>query len=237
MPAFLNDITPFYGTQERNEKGETLEEFLDVYDPHRYEQPSVTADILVVKHPISFTSVENGLQILLVKRSNHPSIGRWALPGGFVNIREDVLAAAARELEEETGISNLPLEQIHTWGNWRRDPRTRIITVSHLALVNEDLLVRAGDDAADACFFHLTCDLCESHEANGCLQEVYRFSLFNQEQMIHHTFTIIESSRTDSLLPQYDYQLLENSGIAFDHPLVIGQGILYIKHLLSSRHH
>lgn len=235
MPAFLNDLTPFYGTRERNAKGETLKDFLDAYDPHRYEQPSFTADILVVKHPVPFKSVENGLQLLMVKRSNHPSIGKWALPGGFVNIREDVQTAAARELEEETGISSLPMEQIHTWGNWNRDPRARIITVAHLALVKEDVPIRAGDDAADACFFHLTCDLCDSNKTNGCLKEFYRFCLFNQEKKIRHTFTIIESSQTDSLLPQYDYHLVENSGIAFDHPLVIGQGILYIKRLLSSK--
>lgn len=235
MPAFLDDITPFYGTVEKNKKGETLEEFLHAYDPHHYEQPSVTADILVVKHPDPLNDVEQGLQLLMVKRSNHPSIGKWALPGGFVNIREDVQTAAARELEEETGLSHLPLEQIHTWGDWKRDPRARIITVAHLALIKEDCAVRAGDDAADACFFHLTCHLCSSKHEHGCLTETYAFSLFNEERNVHLSFKLQESSRTDSLLPQYKYHLLENDGVAFDHPIVIGQGILHIRHLLSTR--
>lgn len=235
MPAFLEDITPFYGTVETNKKGENLEEFLSAYDPRHYEQPSVTADILVVAHPSHFDSIEHGLRLLMVKRSNHPSIGKWALPGGFVNMREDVLAAAARELEEETGIKGLPLEQIHTWGDWKRDPRTRIITVAHLALVEEGLPVRAGDDAADACFFDLTCRLLDSKEEQDILTETYHFHLSNSSKSVSLSFTLQETSRTDSLLPQYDYQLLENDGVAFDHPLVIGQGILYIKHLLSQR--
>lgn len=235
MPAFLDDITPFYGTVERNQKGETLEEFLEAYDPHHYEQPSVTADILVVEHPASFHSIETGLRLLMVKRSNHPSIGKWALPGGFVNIREDVQAAAARELEEETGLTGLPLEQIHTWGDWKRDPRARIITVAHLALVEAGLPVRAGDDAADACFFDLACRLLDAEEEHGSLTETWQFHLSNASRNTELSFTLQECSRTDSLLPQYTYRLLENDGVAFDHPFVIGQGILYIRHLLSSR--
>lgn len=235
MPAFLDDITPFYGTKEKNAAGQTLEEFLAAYDPRRYEQPSVTADILVVQHPTPFTTVEHGLKLLMVQRSNHPSIGKWALPGGFVNIREDVQDAAARELLEETGISGLPLEQLCAWGNWKRDPRTRIITVSHLALVEEGMAVQAGDDAADACFFDLTCGLEERRESHGARQETYRFSLTNEKRAVSLSFLLREDSRTDSLLPQFTYHLLENDGVAFDHPSVIGQGILYLKRLLTAR--
>lgn len=235
MPAFFDDITPFYGAVKRNEKGQTLEEFLDAYDPRHYEQPSVTADILVVAHPSDFNRVEEGLSLLMVKRANHPSIGKWALPGGFVDIKEDVQDAAARELMEETGLSQLPLEQIHTWGDWKRDPRARIITVAHLALVEEGRLVRAGDDAADACFFSLSCHCLDSVEESGRLTETYRFSLSNAERKEHLSFTLQESSRTDCLLPQYEYRLLANEGVAFDHPFVIGQGILYLKRRLAMR--
>lgn len=86
----------------------------------------------------------------MIKRGNHPSIGYWALPGGFVELREDMDQAAARELEEETGVKGLPLQQLRTWGSYDRDPRWRVITTSYLALVEGELPVKAGDDAADA---------------------------------------------------------------------------------------
>ena len=81
MPAFLEDIRPFYGNRERNDMGQTLEEFLEAYDPKRYEQPSVTVDTLVVQHPNQFDTVNQGLKVLMIQRGNHPSIGKWALPG------------------------------------------------------------------------------------------------------------------------------------------------------------
>ena len=86
----------------------------------------------------------------MVKRSNHPSIGFWATPGGFVELKEDISEGAARELEEETCVKGLPLRQMRTWGEWQRDPRWRIITTSYLALVEGDLKVQAADDAKDA---------------------------------------------------------------------------------------
>ena len=65
----------------------------------------------------------NALEVLLVKRSNHPSIGFWALPGGFINLREDLEETARRELQEETGVSGLCMEQIAVYGAMDRDPR------------------------------------------------------------------------------------------------------------------
>ena len=99
----------------------------------------------------------NQLKVLLVRRSNHPSIGFWALPGGFAEMRENLEDTARRELEEETGVKELPLEQFAVYGDYDRDPRTRVITTAYLSLVNEqDITVRAGDDAADAAW----CSLC-----------------------------------------------------------------------------
>ena len=147
--AFLDDLTRFYGTGERNGAGQNLEEFLETYDAKKYDCPSNTTDIIVIKCKEKLVRWGQPLQVLLVKRSNHPSIGCWATPGGFVEMKENLQEGAARELEEETGVKGLPLQQLLTWGDYDRDPRWRVITTSFLALVEGDIPVKAGDDAAD----------------------------------------------------------------------------------------
>ena len=148
--AFLSDLRRFYGTGEKNPAGQSLEEFLEHYNPAKYESLCNTADIVVVRCEEKLTHWGQPLKVLMVKRSNHPSIGFWATPGGFVELKEDISEGAARELEEETCVKGLPLRQMRTWGEWQRDPRWRIITTSYLALVEGDLKVQAADDAKDA---------------------------------------------------------------------------------------
>jgi 8-oxo-dGTP diphosphatase len=116
------------------------------YDPSDYERPSVTVDVVI------FTLVEQDLQVLLIRRKRSPFAGYWAIPGGFVGIDESLEAAALRELEEETGVRDVYIEQLYTFGDPDRDPRTRVITVAYFALVPETRLpaLRPGDDAADA---------------------------------------------------------------------------------------
>ena len=115
-----------------------------------YPRPSVTADVVV------FTLRENDLQVLLVRRKYPPFEGMWAIPGGFVDIDESLEDAALRELEEETGIRDVYLEQLYTFGRPDRDPRGRVITVAYFALAPADALrPRAGDDAAEARFWSI----------------------------------------------------------------------------------
>ena len=151
MPSFLSDLSKFQGTGEKNADGKTLEEFLEEYDSYRYQTPSCTTDAVIFAHSGKLEKCLEGLKLLLVKRSNHPSIGYWALPGGFINIKENLDDTARRELEEETGVKGLLMEQIATYGDYDRDPRARVITTAYMSLVDEkDLKVQAGDDAADA---------------------------------------------------------------------------------------
>jgi 8-oxo-dGTP diphosphatase len=90
------------------------------------------------------------LEVLLIERRYAPFQGRWAIPGGFVHVAESLEAAARRELEEETGVRAGYLEQLYTFGDPQRDPRGRVITVAYVALVPEEVVARAGDEAAAA---------------------------------------------------------------------------------------
>lgn len=129
----------------------TEEEFLKNYNPNHYESPSVTADILIF-----MMNREQKLQLLLIRRGGHPFKGKWAIPGGFVNINESLEEAAARELKEETGLEGIYLEQLYTFGAVNRDQRKRVISVAYIALVPARRLnFKAGDDAADACLFEV----------------------------------------------------------------------------------
>ena len=135
-----------------DENGLTEEEFLSQYQPRDYERPSVTVDMLI----FAVDKSGENKRLLLIKRKNHPYLGCWALPGGFVEMKESLREAAARELEEETGVKGMRLEQLYTFGEVERDPRTRIISVAFMAVVDdEELSVRAGDDAAEAVWFRV----------------------------------------------------------------------------------
>ena len=110
----------------------------------KFQYPAVSVDVVI------FTLREDDLQVLLVQRRNPPFEKRWAIPGGFVEKDESLKVAARRELAEETGVRDVYLEQLYTFGDPGRDPRGRVITVAYLALVPSPLCVEAGSDASDA---------------------------------------------------------------------------------------
>ena len=108
-----------------------------------YPRPSVAVDLVIVR------SVADEPQVLLIRRGAPPYEGQWALPGGFVDIDESLDDAASRELYEETGLSSIYTEQLHTFGDIDRDPRGRVISLAYVAVVPADIDgLRAGDDAA-----------------------------------------------------------------------------------------
>lgn len=118
-----------------------------------HPRPSVTVDVVI------FTLRDSALQVLLIRRKNPPFQGVWAIPGGFVGMDESLEEAALRELEEETGVHDVYLEQLYTFGDPDRDPRGRTITVAYFALVPATAISpHAGDDAAEACWWSV-CDL------------------------------------------------------------------------------
>ncbi len=115
---------------------------------HLYENPSVTVDIIV------FTIIDDDLKVILVNRKYDPFKGKWAIPGGFVRANESLENAAKRELMEETNVKNIYLEQLYTFGNPKRDPRGRVISVAYFALVSPgNIDLKATSDASDAKWF------------------------------------------------------------------------------------
>lgn len=188
---YLDEIgnRKFIGTGEKNQQGEDLNEFLSKYNPNKYQNPCNTVDMLV------FSYLENNTKkkvkkILLIKRGNHPCIGLWALPGGFVEYREGIEAAAKRELMEETGIADIEAEQLKSYGDYDRDPRTRIITTAFVALVEEEKVKAiAGDDAKEAEWFDIAYTLIDNLDNNNANStdidtKYYKLELINIEKDI-----------------------------------------------------
>jgi 8-oxo-dGTP diphosphatase len=112
--------------------------------------------LLVTVDIVLFTIRDRKLHLLLIKRLAKPFENRYALPGGFVHDDESLDAAAIRELREETGVDRVYLEQLYTFGDPKRDPRGRVITVAYYALVPHNQSLQAGTDAADAAWFPVT---------------------------------------------------------------------------------
>ncbi len=115
---------------------------------YEYPHPAVTVDVVI------FTIRNDDLKVLLIKRALEPFVGRWALPGGFVEIDESLVDAAKRELREETGVAAAYLEQLYTFGAPKRDPRERVISVAYYALMPSDALeIKAASDAEGVGWF------------------------------------------------------------------------------------
>ena len=115
---------------------------------YEYARGALTVDCVV------FGLDEHDLKVMLIQRNLPPFEGEWALPGGFVRIDETVDDAARRELEEETGLRGVFLEQLYTFGAVDRDPRERVVSVAYYALVNlSEHPVKAATDARDAGWF------------------------------------------------------------------------------------
>lgn len=211
-------------------KGQKTEkEFLQEYNADIYEKPSVTVDMLI----FSVAEEENDnyrklpekvLKLLLIKRGEHPYMGQWALPGGFVGVRESVEDAAVRELRTETNIENIYMEQLYTWGDVHRDPRTRVISCSYMALVDSAAQrVQAGDDAAEAVWFKLDYSLVKEKKTmleNGYIHEKWvLLKLSHMDVRLEATVRIIETMAGKVFSVRRE--IIDSVGLAFDHAQMI----------------
>lgn len=220
----------------KNINGLTEEDFLIKYDSSKYEKPSVTVDMLLFTlDELKIEDIkrlpEKELKILLIKRKDHPFIGDWAIPGGFVDINESVEEAAYRELKEETNIDNIYMEQLYTLGEVNRDPRMRVISTSYIALVNkEGLKEKAGDDASDLSWFSINKELIEEYKTQDDeIIKNYVLSLISNEKRIKILYNIKEviSFVNFNKKVTYEFKLKEtsNSRLAFDHVEILSYAL------------
>jgi 8-oxo-dGTP diphosphatase len=115
-----------------------------------WPRPMVTVDAVV------FSNTNGKTKVLLINRGKEPFKGKWALPGGFIDMDEELEDAVVRELEEETGLKGIRLEQMRTFGTVGRDPRGRQITIAFMGIATEEQTkIKAGDDAAQAQWFDI----------------------------------------------------------------------------------
>ena len=186
----------------RDHQGLTAEEFLKSYDAGKFERPSVTVDTAIFTitsdDEVNQRNLSNReLQVLLIKRGGHPFLGQWALPGGFVNPAEDIDQAAVRELKEETNLDCSYMEQLYTWGEVNRDPRTRVISISYLALLDSTKFdIQAGDDAADAKWYTVKDTVLKKEKTlaeDGFIQQKWvRLELMSDEVTLSAIIKIIK---------------------------------------------
>ena len=171
-----------------------------------YARPAVTVDITI------FTVRNDELNILLIKRAEPPFQGEWALPGGFVKEDEDLDAAAARELVEETGVTGVYLEQLFTFGAPGRDPRGHTVTVAYSALIPSDNLeLTASTDAEGVAWFAIDKlpDLAFDHDD---ILEVAHDRLVAKLEYSTIAFQLMPESFTLTEL-QHVYELIERKEI------------------------
>lgn len=210
----------------KNKDGLTEKEFLEKYDAGKYERPSNTVDMLI------FTIIEAKLKLLMIKRGDHPYLGMWALPGGFVNIDENLDTAAQRELKEETGLDNIYMEQIYTWGDVNRDPRTRIITIAYMALVNADnLKPEAADDADLAKWFDINCKLIDksSNKFKNSYITDYNYKLTLESDCDKLSAAISKKKIIENRTAKTILELTASENIASDHGKIIYHALEVLK--------
>lgn len=227
--------------KQKNAQGLTEEEFLNSYNPGDYERPSVTVDMLLLtvgERPVEDIRKlpEKELKILLIKRKDHPFINHWAIPGGFVNIDEDIEEAVYRELKEETNIDNIYLEQLYTWGEVNRDPRMRVISTSYMALVNEkELKPQAGDDADEVRWFSVKKEFVSQERRRK--EEILTYNLIFRSEDIVIGYLIVERNITMGFNTKreikYDPLYWSTEGLAFDHVKIIDYALERLKNKIE----
>ncbi|AWX55000.1 NUDIX hydrolase [Brevibacillus brevis] len=212
-----------------NKRGQTELEYLEAYDVSQFERPSVTVDMLV------FTVMDEleenyrklspkSLKILLVKRGEHPYIGQWALPGGFVAPGESLEEAARRELRTETNVDDIYLEQLYTWGDAGRDPRTWVISTSYMALVDSSSLqLQAGDDADEAEWYRIEDRWVKETKTatiDGSITEKWlELRLVHESEELSATIKITKTVTGRTI--RETREIVETNNIAFDHAKII----------------
>ena len=203
----------------------TEEEFLKDYNPKDFDQLSMTADILLISVSSEETSnyrknSKKMMSILLVKRDDFPFKDKWCLPGGFLDPNKETLEECAkRVLKKETNISNVYLEQLYTFDSLNRDPRTRVVSTSYIALVDKNRLTEMINP--NASWFDII--LIEEKD------NIVDISLTNGVEQINLS---IKKTLREKTTDRYSFASRKNV-LAFDHDLVVLAGIERLKNKVN----
>ena len=200
------------------------EEFLKDYDSNAFEKLSMTADILIMSVSSEKTNnyrklSEKKFSILLVKRDNYPFKNKWCLPGGFINMDENLDEAAKRILKNETNLKDIYIEQLYTFSDPKRDPRMRVVSTSYMALVDKNKLNEKL--SPNASWFNIL--MLEDENS-------YHITLDNGIEEIKF---VVGKKLRDLTTDRYDFKIIKNDKLAFDHPLVIVSGIERLKNKIE----
>lgn len=221
----------------------TEKEFLQNYDINQFDRPSIATDMAVFsieeqdnkgnyrKDP------ENVLKLLLIKRDEYPFKEKWALPGGFLRKDEEPKSAAFRELKEETGVDGAFLRTLDVFGTPNRDPRGWIISHAYLALIDSTKCdIKAGADAERAEWFEVSVkEESEefSNDENSIIKEyIYRVRLVNDNEEIV-SCRVRRCVRYEKFHEMNEYEIIENDGLAFDHPEIILRAYLELRDMVE----
>lgn len=217
---------------------QTEQQFLENYrakELEQFEKPSVTVDVLIftIKNIESENPrklPEKRLNVLLVKRDIYPEKGKWSIPGGFVRMDETLEDAAKRTLKAKTGVENVFLEQLYTFGDINRDPRTRVVSVSYMALVREND-INVNKLNADCEWFTISKKIQKSesvHDKPFVLETVSLTNEANTMEYVSKTDTTVKCGTVGM-----NTQILNNGGLAFDHAKILQTGLTRIRNKLN----
>ena len=204
----------------------TEEEFLKDYDPKAFDQLSMTSDILLIsvsdQEQTNYRKTSKKMMsILLVKRDDYPFKDKWCLPGGFLDPKTETLEECAkRVLKTETNLSNIYLEQLYTYDAIDRDPRTRVVSTTYIALIDKNKLTEMINP--NASWF----DIVLLEEKN----KVVDITLDNGKDTIHLS---IKKELREKTTDRYRFIAVKNDALAFDHALVILAGIERVRNKIN----
>ena len=213
----------------------TEQEYLAQYNINNFDRPSVTTDMVLFTLDRTQKDIKkidvNGLQVLLIRRNNHPDFGKWALPGGFCRPTESILETAHRELQEETGIDTT-LHLINTYSDQNRDPRGWIISNAYYGFVHkDDCTLRADTDAWDAKWFTLNHHTTKLLAQTPAYKKIKHYlTLSNEQDCCYLTVTeerFIQGYQTKRVFHQ------DIKTLAFDHDIILLETLLQVQSLAT----
>ncbi|MFC9774457.1 NUDIX hydrolase [Paenibacillus chitinolyticus] len=218
---------------KRDRNGLTEEQFLAQYRAGDYVRPSVAADMVILT--VADTAELNyrklpkkNMRVLLIQRGEHPFLGKWALPGGFVRPGETTEQTARRELREETSVDNVYLEQLYTFSEPDRDPRSWVMSCAYMALIDSSQVkIAAGDDAAEAAWFDVTCRLLSEEklrlEDGYSITRRYELKLTGERDTL--TSVVEQRKQSAKASSAVEYDVAASGELAFDHAKIIACAI------------